>query len=120
MKQVITIKPGGLMEGLQVKPGKGVDLRQFGRANIQRASAIIWDEMEQKWFVQLLCGRFSGCCITKNLCFTYGVEFSPHVQCLTRESADATDDNIYFEEYDEAVAAEIEFLNAARLKSLIT
>ena len=42
MRQVITVKPFGQMEGLQHKKGQGIDLRQFGNAEINRASEVLW------------------------------------------------------------------------------
>src|SRR5690348_14907193 len=53
-KQIITITVEGTMQGLQVKPGQGLDLRQFGDAKIVRASEIAWDEEHQAWFVDVL------------------------------------------------------------------
>ena len=61
MRQVITIGPDGMMSGLQVKPGKGLDLRQFGRAEIERASEVLWDSDRQGWIVECRKGVYAGC-----------------------------------------------------------
>ncbi len=60
MKQVITIAPDGAMSGLQMKPGKGVDLRQFGKADIKRVSEILWSAQAQKWYIEGVTGHLKG------------------------------------------------------------
>ncbi len=52
--QVITITPSGEMQSLQRKRGRGVDVRQFGHAAIERASEITWNEPQQCWHGRLL------------------------------------------------------------------
>ena len=102
MRQVITIGTGGGISGLQVKPGKGLDLRQFGRAVIKRASEIVWDEQQQKWFVKILTGRYGGKVLFWSMLHRAGFSES-------RKLAPA-----YFTDYDDAVKAEIAFLNHVR------
>jgi hypothetical protein len=81
------------MSGLQMKPGKGVDLRQFGEADIQRVSEILWHKKSQKWYIKGVSGPLKG------HVFHHGDEAqSPQ----------------FFKDYDEAVAAEIEYLNKLR------
>jgi len=53
-KQVITIHVDGSMSGLQVKPGRGILLTDFGPAKVVRASEIAWSELYQKWFIDVL------------------------------------------------------------------
>jgi hypothetical protein len=53
-RQVITITAEGTMQGLQVKPGQGLDLRQFGECKIVRASEIVFSEQHQKWYIDVL------------------------------------------------------------------
>ena len=67
-QQVITVGPDGSISGLQVKPGQGVDLRDFGAANIKRASEIVFSEEAQLWYVQICLGKYSGHKVTKNNC----------------------------------------------------
>ena len=103
MRQVITIGTGGGISGLQVKPGKGMDLRQFGKAVIKRASEILWHERRQKWYVKVLEGTYAG----------------RFVNCADLRKAGYAIDGpgwevAYFDDYDEAVRAEIAFLNHVR------
>lgn len=97
MKQVITIKPDGTMAGLQHKPGKGVDLRQFGPAKIERASEIVFNEDTQKWNIRILCEPWGG-----EIIFLHGHGV------------------LEFQEYDDAVTYEIEILNKARLAGVLS
>ena len=104
-RQVITIRPDGSIQGLQVKPGKGLDLRKFGAADIVRASEVVFHPGRQQWFVQL---RLTGCepslCVSL-LAVARGV---PGVE-------DGANDVAYFDEYDDAVQGEIDALNYLRL-----
>lgn len=125
MKQVITIEPGGIMSGLQVKPGKGLDLTKFGPANVQRASEICWDDNEQRWFVQLT-DRHSDL-VEHHMIDQHPAVALEDYHLMTGNgkpqvphSVDLMTGYLLFESYDDAVAVEIEFLNAARLKGFIT
>lgn len=100
------------MAGLQRKPGQGLDLRQFGKADIQRASLIEWDAKEQAWFIDILqeAGRGkvtearlneAGLVITQFACTCY--------------TSPTKDEVVYFFEYDDAVKVEIAYLDALRL-----
>lgn len=113
MSQLITISPTGELTSLQFKKGKGLDLRPLGHAEISRSSLIEWDEQEQAWFVRLLeCAIAPDGVLTpflwKNVLAGqpaqsrggFGGEFAP----------------IYFDEYDDAVTAEINFIQAVRQK----
>lgn len=109
-RQVITIAPSGAMSGLQRKPGQGLDLRQFGKADIRRASLIEWAEDVQGWYIHVLQeagkGRVhendlkaAGVAVPDGIAFTVG-----------RRGA------LYFDEYDDAVKVEIIYLDALRAK----
>lgn len=105
-RQVITIRPDGSVQGLQVKPGKGLDLRAFGAADIRRASEIVFHPGTQKWFVEFREGPMNGKPLTVSLLANarglLGVEDEP-------------DAVAYFDEYDQAVMGEIDALNFTRL-----
>lgn len=126
MRQVITIEPGGIMSGLQRKPGQGLDLREFGKCSIERASEICWDDTAQKWFVKIT-SRHQGF-IDRYMTFISGAMTELDFECMTGKFGDPNeldpyDDGTaiaYFDNYDDAVKAEIEFLDAARLKGLLT
>jgi len=102
--QKIFINIDGSIEGLQVKKNKGVDLREFGKAKIERASEILFEEDLQKWYVKILVGAFEGLVLTKNV-FS---EFCPHINVSYAKNV------LYFDDYDTAVAHEIEFLDSIR------
>lgn len=116
MKQTITIHTDGAMTGLQMKPGKGVDLRGFGKAEIKRVSEIAWDEHNQSWLVQPLApqclahlredGRGLFAWIWTRVCHK-----AIPMPCRMADDGFLT---LLFDDYDDAVAAEIEFYNAAR------
>lgn len=120
MIQVITIHPDGTMSGLQRKPKQGVDLRQFGHAEIRRASEIVWDDMEQAWFVTILRGPSAGENITPFHCDDAGLgtndilALAPSAKIPTKMGM-----RIWFAEYDEAVKVEIAVLDGMRLKGVL-
>lgn len=102
--QKIFINIDGSVEGLQMKKNKGIDLREFGKAKIERASEILFNEDTQKWYIEILVGAFEGLILTKNV-FS---EFCHHINVSTSEHI------LYFDDYDTAVAHEVEFLNSVR------
>lgn len=108
MQQVITIGADGHIAGLQRKPGQGLDLRQFGKATIERASEIVWAEGSQKWFVSVLTGPFAGRFLSDSL-------WHDHVCDLIPAEATVEFGKLMFDEYDDAVRAEIEFLDGLRM-----
>ena len=108
--QVITIGKDGSISGLQRKPGQGIDLRQFGKADIQRASLIEWASDTQGWYINVLQEAGKGRVHAHNL-KAAGIENAaddfPHV--LGRHGC------LYFAEYEDAVKVEIAYLDALRL-----
>ena len=115
MKQVITIEPDGRISGLQVKPGKGVDLKKLGHASIERASEIVWDDIKQQWKVMGLKGAVKDHIMTLRNHFEASNRMGCHA-IPTEPPVAFWDDPVYFDEYDDAVAAEINWLNALRLR----
>ncbi|QSY98675.1 hypothetical protein J2J97_31895 (plasmid) [Rhizobium bangladeshense] len=110
MKQVISIGADGQISGLQRKPGQGVDLRQFGQAEIKRVSEIEFNEPTQKWFVHVLRGPWAGIKVARG-------HFMDHLGAIPDGGAVNEDTLIVeFEDYDMAVKAEIAILDALRLK----
>lgn len=100
-KQLITIAADGSISGLQMKKGKGLDLRQFGPVSIIRSTEIEWDEKKQKWFVHFLRGEMSGKTLTGTM--LVGDETTP-VPGIAGIREDGT---LLFDDYDTAVAAEV-------------
>lgn len=119
--QVITVQPDGTMSGLQVKAGKGLDLRQFGKAAIVRASEIAWDEEDQAWAVEIQDApgleAMKGLRVTPLMAHDAGVR-DTLLSMVYSETANmaAPTDAVTFPDYDDAVKFEIAFLNAHRLK----
>lgn len=101
------------MSGLQHKKGKGLDLRQFGRAQIERASHIIWEEATQLWLVEVLTGPYAGQTLTRKL-WMLGVGSETVAHLAVPEAGD--DSPLGFDDYEEAVQAEVAFLDALRLQ----
>lgn len=112
-RQAITIAPDGSVSGLQVKPGKGFDLRCLGNATITRASEVLWDEGRQLWFVEVRDGRWSGRQIDQWLMEHAGVAGLP-AGCERRP-----DNLIMAREYDDAVKLEIAVLDGLRYRGLL-
>lgn len=111
--QVVTINPDGSVEGLQRKPGQGLDLRVLGTADIRRVSEIEFNCTTQKWFVHVLLGRWAGAVLGTS-------HFMNHVKTIPEGgSADWDAGTVEFDDYDKAVAAEVAFLDAVRLKGQI-
>lgn len=113
-KQVITIDTNGNISGLQVKPGRGVDLQRMARdvgskAQTERVSEIAWDETEQAWFVFPIRGFFKNQSITRDTWEAY-CPFPP--EGLTRVQHPTN--VLLFEDYEMAVKAEVKILDAAR------
>lgn len=110
MRQVISIAADGTMSGLQKKPGQGIDLTQFGTAKVERASEIMWEETSQAWYVLPLKGAYANSPLTEDDWTAY-LPWPPArlkgVQHGTR--------TLLFSSYDDAVAAEIAFLDEVRL-----
>ncbi len=137
-QQVITIAPGGAMSGLQRKRGRGVDVRQFGHATIERASEITWNEMDQCWHVRLLNRKvlewmhpkrsiMIECGEGATLCMFYWVKAMPARETYMISAGASPPKGstnlskrcwLAFEDYDDAVAAEVAFLDALRLRAV--
>lgn len=118
-KQVITIDKAGVMSGLQRKPGQGIDLRQFGKADIKRASLIEWNEHEQAWYIDVLQEAGRGIVtmakwIEAGLTMRQLVELD-FIDGMFGNAPPRQTDTILFPEYDDAVKAEIAYLDALRL-----
>lgn len=112
-KQVITVSLDGKLSGLDHK-NKGLDLRQFGKANIQRATLIEWDSYRQLWFIRWECGEHSSDIWTDELFDTFGVDVESLGGSIYRDELE--DSNIVcFTDYDEAVRAEVAVIQAMQL-----
>jgi hypothetical protein len=103
--QVISVKTDGSIKGLQFK-GKGIDLRDFGHAAIKRATDIEWCETEQKWKIKFLQGRLRNRYADRFLCAFLA-------QGRDDTAVDGGEGLLLFNDYDSAVATEVELIQAA-------
>lgn len=104
-RQVISISGTGVMQCLRPKKGQGLDLRVFGNAEVKRVSEILFCDTAQKFYVQFLDGILAG----RKLTFT--------LYCAAtgkRVSFTAGQPVMLFDEYEDAVTAEVETLDAIR------
>lgn len=130
-RQVITIAPDGSMSGLQRKPGQGIDLRQFGKADIKRASLIEWDEDAQMWFIDVLQDAGKGKVNLAKIKAAFEVDdqgaINKVAEITGRDTAHtrsayfdcpSDDEHILFvfDDYDDAVKVEVAYLDALRLR----
>lgn len=118
-RQVLTIGADGSISGLQRKPGQGVDLRQFGSAQIKRASEIEWQEGRQRWAVRFLSGPYTGKLLNIGIAEEAGVSW---VTTLAADLvlADHEGNTLMWVDYDHAVKAEIAVLDALRVAGQMT
>lgn len=138
MNQVITISPEGEISGLQVKRGRGLLLTELGKAEVRRVSHIMWNEVAQAWQVEVsdvnvvfeilrLLQEVTTCqedaaselhvIITLALWTEVTGEKFPPKGGLSLH-APGFGPNMWFEDYDDAVQAEIRFLDALRVKGI--
>lgn len=117
-RQVLTISPDGSIAGLQVKPGRGFDLRGMGRAHITRASEVLFDENNQMWYVEVREGRHAGRIIDDEMVAS---AFAWKGLPATRASAtvSGTRNVVLCFDYDDAVALEIAVLDGLRERGLL-
>lgn len=115
--QIVTIHMDGSISGLQRKPGQGLDLTKLGRAEIKRASEIVWVEEHQQWMISILTGQHAGKVVTHTLCEAHG--FNPF-RFVGDWSCQHEDDRIMFPDYDDAVRGEIAFLDHLRVRGEYT
>jgi hypothetical protein len=125
MKQVISVSPTGDLTGLQHKPGQGVDLIALsadggGKADVVRASEVLWNKDAQKWTVQFKegAGSYAGRYLDIELvmeCMNFRLSTldEPWVGSCPLSSWPSR--IFLFPDYDSAIKAEIAVLNALRL-----
>jgi hypothetical protein len=114
-KQLITIAPDGSISGLQMKRGRGLDLRVLGPAAIVRSTEIEWDEGHQKWFVRFLQGKREHTVLVVDDLRTYNLP--AHVETVGRAKLAGGwmwDYALLFADYEDAVAAEVAVIQAMR------
>jgi len=109
--QLITVHPDGSLSGLQFKKG-GVNLQKFGPARTVRISDVEWSEERQCWQIKFLLGTLVGTYMRSVEALDVGM--SP----ANYGAPDPRNGVFGFEDYDAAVAAEVAFIQAARLHGM--
>ncbi len=115
-KQVVTIAPDGVISSLRRKDG--LDLRQFGNVEIQRISDIKWSTTFQKWYIEIINGPKKGVKLHRNEWEQAGFCELPHNSHFSLRLLPRNGPLILFKEYEEAVEAEIIFLDDLRRKGV--
>lgn len=115
MQQVIEIGSDGSISGLERRGPNVIDLKQFGRAKVERVSEILFDEGRQLWYIQAtMAAPMSLRTQVINRAILERCDFSATAMehCPTLHP----DCPAYFESYDEAVSVEVQVLDHWRLK----
>ena len=116
MGQVITVGANGSLEGLQHKSG-ALDLRKYGKATIDRISEIVWSTQYQMWVVVPTQGKLKGSPITMESFLSTVDNFREAMLILGSAGVRQTSlhsNDIVFQEYDEAVAFEVAFIQTCQ------
>ncbi len=119
MSHLVTVNRLGGMLALFAKPGKGVDLRKFGPATMQRVSEITLEPGTQKFVITFLKGELKGRKLTEQLWYIGGDD-AP--SCGQQDGALTTPegDVMLFGEYDGAVQAEVDIIQHWRKRGTFT
>lgn len=131
MDHLITVSPDGSVSGLQMKRGKGVDLRTLGIARIERVTLIEWEPQYQKWFIRTVESDRSWTISTiresfpfhpssDSICWRWwdrwlGVELVWPDKGFIRIHGlpiNKRDSVLYFDDYEDAVAVEVAVIQA--------
>lgn len=116
-EQVITITADGSIKGLQRKDG--FDLRQMGEADINRVSEVVWEKQNQKWYVKFLQSEtvllFEYDRILDEFLIQAADENWPFEKWKELYYTTVHTPTAYFDEYEDAVQAEIKTLDYLRI-----
>lgn len=107
--QLLTVRPDGSLVGLDFKRG-GFNPAPLGARSIVRSTDIAFNEGHQKYFCKFLEGPWNGQALTVDHAVEIGAD------CLNGSETFGEDRTLYFTDYEDAVAAEVKFIQAARRK----
>lgn len=110
-KQVITVSLDGKLSGLDHK-SKGLDLRQFGKAKIERATLIEYSQEYDGWFIDWFD------CVRMNLCWTRKTFADANISTDKWEvkfRSLGPREVVYFQHYEDAVEAEVAVIQSMQL-----
>jgi hypothetical protein len=109
--QVITITPSGELQGLDHKR-KGLDLRAFGKAKTRRATLIEWEDALQMWFITWATDKEMPSKVWDSALFmSCGVRWGDYHGVSMLDPHDV----IFFDDYEDAVDAEVAVIQAMQL-----
>lgn len=115
-KQLITIGKDGSIQGLDFKK-RGLDLKQFGKAKIERTSEIVWCEEAQQWEIKFLHGTDAGQTATFGHAFEFVTDAQSGIDHFGFPPG-AAHEPLRFDDYDKAVAGEVLLIQSAHLAGL--
>jgi hypothetical protein len=120
MRQIIHVFDGGGCMTLRQPKGQGIDLREFGDVHIERVSSIEFQHMAQKFFIKF---AKNGAVLTYHELFEsglihrdgelYGMTLDGSLS-HTREHRTHGVDIALFSEYEDAVKAEVAYIQWLR------
>lgn len=122
IEQIISIASDGTIYGLDFK-AKGVSLRDFGDAQIERVTSIEWNTERQKWFIVWSLDRHADARhedawtdkTFEDAGFNDVTDFDgnfDHDDCCENY---ANTPVVFFERYEDANAAEVAVIQSLRL-----
>lgn len=123
-EQIISIAPDGTIYGLDFK-SKGVSLRDFGKAQIERITSIEWSDERQAWFVAWVHDRHE---IDNKAVWRFDLFQIAEVDATSFGGfwhSEANDEDVfasdldpvtYFDSYESANAAEVAVIQSLRLR----
>ena len=114
VQQIVTISADGSVSTLQRKKGKGVDIRPLGNIKIERATLIEWSTVDQRWFINVLRPTVLAWMKLGGLLDIGHWQRAGLNDNGPGGSVVGQDGVLLFEDYDDAVAAEVAFLEALR------
>ena len=113
MKQVIVIDDNGAIKGLEHRNG-GIDLKQFGKALVERITLIEWDTEGCGWYIRWVSFDKPH--------KRWGKEELPDAELLEGvilPSPYPESSTVYFLTYEFAVAAEVQAIQRLQMEGLL-
>jgi len=91
--------------------GMGIDLRSFGRIQVNRVSDIMFDAAVQLYYVKFVAGPLKGETLGTLIWHNaFGQDIPDGLTCIGG--------NLYFDSYEDAVDAEVEVLIHLRMQGV--
>ena len=123
MNHVITVSPIGELTALLCRKGQGVSIKELGQADIERYSEIVFLKEHQKFAVKFL-QEFKDKHLSVPLMRSFSLLIQEYAQDLydkyLETLANSSDEQkiLLFDEYEDAVRAEVQFYNIVRASKI--